>query len=821
MGEPLPHHPAPTVAAASASTERLAGIARPTRADAAAAFALLLLTLLATWDQLFGPLTVGLDSLTQAYPWYGYLGERLRDGDLPAWNPYSFSGTPFAADPLSGWSYLPAMILFALLPVEVAAKVWVFAHLLTAGLAAYALARLLGMNVAGALMAAVAYEYSGPVYLRNFCCIAWGSVAVWLPVLLVCAELAIRPQSRPSRILWWGLGGFAFSQVLAAWPGQGTYYVLLAFGGYLLYRVLICPPRDAATGVGGRLVALFAHISAVVLIGAALAAAGLLPRLEFNTLSNLAGGYVGGDSGGAETGGWAVTRQWGSVLARGDWQTGGAVLLLALLAPLIARTRYGVPYLSVLALGALALSARESTLVHRLAYLLLPGFERLHPHVPQRIWMLGCLATALLAGATASSLFASMHRWCALLAIPVGVVPLVLVATKQITLAPMTMIALASCAALVAASRIPRPRASVHAGSLLLVLGLTGVAYAELLGAGRALFAERAHIQTVDRLRRVDLEEHYAPGAAGTWLRARAGEPPFRYFGYAPSPGNERVAYTVHFGGPRTKALEVNNRSVLLHLQDVQGYNAVHLARYDEYMTALNGRNQNYHDAEIFEQGLDSPLLDMLGVRYIVLNASANPDTEDVRQLVRKHPTVYLGGAIRVLENGRAFPRAWIVHEAQQVRRGSALELLASGAVDGKRTALIEEPPPKLGLPSKNEAAEHADIVSYEPERITIRTASREVGLLVVSEVSYPAWRAYVDGRRVPVYQTNHLFRSVLLPEGNHLVEFRYESTTLRIGVAISIIAYLALGTLAFAILARRVIGYAGVPLQILPNKRG
>ncbi|MDP9382269.1 MAG: YfhO family protein, partial [Chloroflexota bacterium] len=788
--------------------ERLAGIARPTRADAAAAFALLLLTLLATWDQLFGPLTVGLDSLTQAYPWYGYLGERLRDGDLPAWNPYSFSGTPFAADPLSGWSYLPAMVLFALLPVEVAAKVWVFAHLLTAGLAAYALARLLGMNVAGALMAAVAYEYSGPVYVRNFCCIAWGSVAVWLPVLLLSAELAIRAQTRPSRILWWGLGGFAFSQVLAAWPGQGTYYVLLAFGGYVLYRVLVCPPRDAATGIRGRVVALFAHTSAVVLIGAALAAAGLLPRIEYITLSNLAGGYVGGDSSGADVGGWSITRQWGSVLARGDWHTGGGVLLLALLAPLIARTRYNVPYLCALVLGALALSAKETTLVHRLAYLLLPGFERLHPHVPQRIWMLGCLATALLAGATASSLYARMHRWYALLAVPVGVILLVLVATKHVSLAPpMTVIALTSCAALVAACGITRLRASVPAGPLLLVLGLTGVAYVELLGAGRALFAERAYIQTVDRLRWLDLDRHYDPDAAGTWLRARAGERPFRYFGYAPSPGNERVAYTVHFGEPRTKALEVNNRSVLLHLQDVQGYNAVHLARYDEYMTALNGRDQNYHDAEIFEQGLDSPLLDMLGVRYIVLHASPNADTEDVRQLIREHPTVYLGSGIRVLENRRAFPRAWIVHEAQQARRGTALELLSSGAVDGKHTALIEEPSPKLDLPSKNKAPEQADIVSYEPERISIRTASRAAGLLVLSEVSYPAWRAYVDGRRVPVYQTNHLFRSVLLPKGNHLVEFRYESTTLRVGVAISSIAYLALGTLALAVLARKTCG--------------
>ncbi len=812
------------LAAATTLPGSLVKIARPARLDAAASFALLLLTLLATWDQLFGPLTVGLDSLTQVYPWYGYLGERLRDGDLPAWNPYSFSGTPFAADPLSGWTYLPAMVLFALLPVEAAAKAWVFAHLLSAGLATYALARVLGMNVPGALVAAVAYEYSGPVYVRNFCCIAYGSIAVWLPALLTCAELAIRARTQWNRILWLGLGGFAFSQVLAAWPGQGTYYVLLAFGGYVLYRTLVCPPADAETGIRRKVVALIAHTSTVGLIGAALAAAGLLPRLEYNALSNLAGGYVGGESGGSDTGGWAITQQWGSVLDRGDWQTGGTVLLLALLAPLTAGTRYKVPYLASLALGALALSAKEATLLHRLTYLLLPGLERLHPHVPQRIWMLGGLATALLAGATASSLCARSHRWSALLTVLAGVTLLALVATKQFSPASMIVIALASSAALVAASGLTRLRTTVPVWPLLLVLGLAGVAYAELLGAGRALFAERAHAKTVDRLLLIDLDEHYAPGAAGTWLsgRARAGEPPFRYLGYAPSPGNQRVPYTVDFGEPHTRALEVNNRSILLGLQDVQGYNAVHLARYDEYVTALNGREQNYHDAEIFEQALESPLLDLLGVRYIVLHGptGADGDTDDVRQLVREHPTLYSAGGVRVLENRRAFPRAWIVHQAQQVQRGTALKLLASGAVDGKHTALIEDQPPKLAFPAEGKAPERVEIMSYEPERISISTASGAAGLLVLSEVSYPAWKAYVDGQRVPVYRTNHLFRSVLLPEGDHLVEFRYESTTLRVGVVISSIAYLALSTLVFAGLARKVLGYAGIAPEVSPGAR-
>src|SRR5918995_1636971 len=84
----------------------------------AAGFLLLVFTLLAAWDLVANGIVVGKDTVTQYYPWYAYLGESLRSGEIPAWNPYQFSGAPFAADPLSGWTYLPAMIMFTILPVS-------------------------------------------------------------------------------------------------------------------------------------------------------------------------------------------------------------------------------------------------------------------------------------------------------------------------------------------------------------------------------------------------------------------------------------------------------------------------------------------------------------------------------------------------------------------------------------------------------------------------------------------------------------------------------------------------------------------------------
>lgn len=371
------------------------------RADVAAVLALLVLTVIAGWSFLRGETVVGMDAATQFYPWYSFLGESLASGDVPAWNPHQFSGTPFAADTLSGWTYLPAMLLFTLLPLVTAAKSYLLITLLLAGYAAYALSRSLGMGVSGALLAAVAYEFSGYFYLQNTCCFAYTAVMAWFPVALLGVEMAVRSSRWLDRGLWWGLSGLGLSQILAAWLGQGSYYALIALGGYVGYRTLIFPP-DNVRGLRKRLAGSVTHGGALLLIGFGLAAAGVLPRLEYNGLSNLAGGYP--DEGGqAEgVGGWVV-EDWGMLLEPGFWYAGVAVLALALAAPIIARGRHAVPYLAALAVGALILSGQGPTVLHSALYLL-PRFDQLHPHSPERVLVVFYLAVALLAGATLSRL---------------------------------------------------------------------------------------------------------------------------------------------------------------------------------------------------------------------------------------------------------------------------------------------------------------------------------------------------------------------------------------------------------------------------------
>src|SRR3954471_5729095 len=115
-------------------------------ADAGAVLVLFALTVLSDRDLFGSTITLGMDSATQYYPFYYFLGESLRSGSIPGWNPYQFSGTPFSADPLTGGAYLPTMVLFALLPLVAAVKNLMLLHLLLAGLFTYALARALRLG---------------------------------------------------------------------------------------------------------------------------------------------------------------------------------------------------------------------------------------------------------------------------------------------------------------------------------------------------------------------------------------------------------------------------------------------------------------------------------------------------------------------------------------------------------------------------------------------------------------------------------------------------------------------------------------------------
>lgn len=777
----------------------------PHRADCLALLVLATVTALAAGQLFWGGTLIGQDSATQFYPWYDYLGERLAARDIPGWNPYQFGGAPFAADPQSGWMYLPAMLLFTFLRLPDAVPTFVVVHLALAGFATYALGRVLGLGPAGSLVAGIGYQLAGPIYGRSICCPAQLEVATWAPVALLGAELALRRRDWPGRVGGWTVAGLAVSQGLAAWVGQGAYYLLLALAAFIAWRAILAPPhRPAGWRERCRLAAL--HGGAILAIGFGLAAAAVLPRLEYVRRTNVDGGaYAGHNSWAAEIGGVTPGMALEHVLEPTLHHPGSALVVLACLSLLLARRWVASSYFIVFGLAALTLATPFTTPLHLALYETLPRFKTLHQHWPERVSMVGYIAFALLAGATVDALAragAPVRRRAVAAGAPIAL--LGVLALVGSSMPPASVAALVATAALMGLLLTPRlrPLRVIVPGALALVVA-ADLLWSFNVVAGRAPYGG---------FHRVDLASYYAPSGAVAYLRERTADEPGRYIGYDPTQqahaDGQTVLYRYQFADEATAALLVNNRGTLHGLEDVQGYNPVQPKRFVEYLTALNGRPQEYHDANVYPWRISSPLLDLLNVRYIIVPAATPPDRIDLRGLRRELPEVYRDDQVAILENVDALPRAWIVHDALRVGAGEALGLLARGAIDPRSTALLESHLPLLETPT-DPTAESVTILFDEPDRIRLATRTDAAGLLLLSETYDPNWRAYIDGRPATTMVANHLLRAVPLPAGDHFVELRYESTSLQAGLMLSVLTAGGLATTLAAFGWRRWAGAA------------
>jgi hypothetical protein len=500
--------------------------------------------------------------------------------------------------------------------------------------------------------------------------------------------------------------------------------------------------------LGSRLVRLAVNGSGALVFGVGLAAAGLLPRLEYNLVSNLPGGYPDADVSLRVTSlsDWGVIGGWDRLLLQPGFEyVGWPVLILVLVAPVLAWRHSHVLYFAALGVAVLILARAEPTPLHA-ALSALPGFERIHARSPERALIVFYLAPALLSAATVTY----FRRW-RIIGESIGVLVLAVVVID-------------------------------------LHNAWTAEASASLAGRGDYEFT------------RVDLGEYFAPTPAARYLLSNVGGEPFRYFGYAGDVFGGPMPYTLRWADPSIAALEVNNRALLTGLDDIQGYNPVHVARYDAFIAAVNGRAQNYHHADIFESGLDSPLLDLLNVRYILMPASLASD-EIAPTFQRTLNRVYVDDRVQILENPSALARAWIVHASHQVAPEESAQALVSHDLDLRRVAIVEEPPPPLGQPA-DALDESVQVLSYASDHIELRAFAAAPGLLVVSEVYYPAWRAYVDGQPERIYAVDRALRGVALAPGEHVVEMRYESPALVAGLTISAMSaalLVCLGILLFA----------------------
>lgn len=130
---------------------------------------------------------------------------------------------------------------------------------------------------------------------------------------------------------------------------------------------------------------------------------------------------------------------------------------------------------------------------------------------------------------------------------------------------------------------------------------------------------------------------------------------------------------------------------------------------------------------------------------------------------------------------------------------GTALERL-----DAKETVLLDV---GLGALRPQSAVQFtSQLAVYEPDQIRLLVQNSVRGLLTISEVVYPGWRAYVNGEPTPILRANGLQRAVVLPPvqpgQTHEVTFLYQPLSARLGGAISLLTLTVVGSLLLALAA-------------------
>ena len=226
-------------------------------------------------------------------------------------------------------------------------------------------------------------------------------------------------------------------------------------------------------------------------------------------------------------------------------------------------------------------------------------------------------------------------------------------------------------------------------------------------------------------------------------------------------------------------------------LRDIRGYDSVDPARMIDllgfaavpqskaYFYALT--QEMTPKAEFTPEGAIrlSPILDMLGVRYVILRGAPSGGTRPAFQ----------GPDYWVMVNSNALARTFVPRRVETVTEDKArLEKLASPEFDPRDVAYVESP---VDLP--NACRGSARIVEEIPTRVTVSVRMETPGLVVLADLWDKGWRADWNGQRVPILRANQALRGVVLPAGEGTLVFRYAPASFAWGLRLAGLAVVVL----------------------------
>lgn len=711
------------------------------------------------------PPAVNTDCALAYYPRRAFATERMRAGDLPLWDPYTFCGQPFLANYQSALLYPVNLALYLMEPLR--AMGWFVAiHFMLGGLFTIVLLRTLGLSRGAAIVGGIAYGIS-PYFMTRIGHPTFVSTAAWIPLVLAFVfRLAEKPSLRTGGLL---AGAFA----MAALAGFPQTLVHLHYAAALAALVL-------SFSVAQERVRFLALYAGAVLLSFGLAAFQLLPTYEFLHESTRTAmdwpTFLSGTHHPAMM--WRMwfpdlfgnpmdENLWSVIYSRGNGYfrqnyvstlgyCGVATLAVGLPGLLFARGRnYWV------ALLVIALAILWGTPLARLFHGL-PGFAFSRP---DRIIVLVNLALAVgLASALdawKSERFA--RRGAAVLFAGAAACAAVLLAAKGAVIAALgNGLVTSDIAGFTFARTVITTLALAGAGLAVTLFAKGNSVRIAMLGllvvADLLLFGSRFHLT-------LPYEATFRETESIRDMRDEVGE-----------------GRLLRIGGESANLMPPGTAS-LYGIRDVAGINALNLDRYRTLLETVQPgvyerrRYTPFHDANA-----RSPVLAMLaGVPYTVTQGEPRRLLPDASGLSRSPHEV---------------SRLALVYDWETLPEDRVLARMGDPSFDAASKVYLEEtlPAPPLA-PGKGTA----DILIDEPDRVVIEARTDSAAILFLADTHYPGWEATVDDIPTDLLRANYAFRAVPLSGGEHVVKFEFRPRSFRAGALVAALSWALTVCLVFA----------------------
>ncbi|MFQ5811578.1 MAG: oligosaccharide flippase family protein [Anaerolineae bacterium] len=792
------------------------------------------------------------DLILENYAWKLFTVQSIKARQIPLWNPHIFAGLPFLAAGQHSALY-PFSVLFYVLPIARAYGYFTVLQLFLASLFAFIYARIIGLGRLGAAVTAITYMFSAFMVVSVvFTMII--AAAAWLPLLLAMIELIVkkvgenRGDASPP-LLYVVFGAVALGFQLLAGHIEISYYVLLVMAFYAAIRLW----QLARVGKSAAGRALF-WLMVMVVLGLALGAVQLIPLYELvsrsfrqssasyqqvvgwayplrRLIAFLVPDFFGNPSHHSYLdvfGRQAVTvtrDYYGNPISNIYWGIknyveGGSYLgILPLLLALVAIFRRRNKYTWIFAgLAAISLAFVFGTPLYALLFYLLPGIKQLHS--PFRWIFPYTLSVAVLAGIGAHHCEAQSSKfkvqsskfevqsskfkfeighklgWIALLA------GLGLVAALALSLFfPDVVIPLAERVML---SLAKAPEAFADGQMFysyefrnLLIFGLF------LASSGAVLLLARSSL----RLGRYKVWKPLA-------LLVLIGD--VFVFGHGFNPAadpklldfkppvveflqQDKSLYRITtYNAPDEKTFNANV-GMFYGLSDARGYDSIIPRQYTDYMGLIYPQTELQYNriAPIYtdhRQALDSPLLDLLNVKYVLTT----------QEIENPRYTLVYDEEVRVYRNEGCLPRAFSLPASCAIVTDDVAEALRT--YDPRQYVILEPQAANLQYPISNIQPQTcnlqpATVTSYTPNEVFIDVELEQPSFLVLADSYFPGWKAFRrpqgagegEEQELEIYRADGNFRAVSLPAGRWTVRFKYSPMSFKLGLFVSFMAGLML----------------------------